>query len=161
MSTERFLGIDPGCSGGVALLCKTHILNTWTIARLTRHELFTVLQNSIRGAGLDHYTYAFIEKVHAMPKQGVSSTFKFGVAYGEQRMALVAAGIPFDEVLPRKWQQAAGLSYPKGSTQTERKNLGKQRAQELYPGIKVTHAIADALLIASACRIMKGGLNGE
>jgi hypothetical protein len=29
------------------------------------------------------------------------------------------------------------------------KNITKQKAQELFPGIKVTHAIADALLIAT------------
>jgi hypothetical protein len=28
------------------------------------------------------------------------------------------------------------------------KNVSKSRAQELFPSIKVTHAIADALLIA-------------
>jgi len=29
------------------------------------------------------------------------------------------------------------------------KNVSKRRSQELFPQIKVTHAIADALLIAS------------
>jgi len=32
------------------------------------------------------------------------------------------------------------------------KNVSKRRAQELFPEIKITHAIADALLIAEYAR---------
>ncbi len=32
------------------------------------------------------------------------------------------------------------------------KNVSKRRAQELFPALKVTHAIADALLIAEFAR---------
>ena len=86
--------------------------------------------------------HAYIEAVHAMPKQGVSSTFKFGVGYGGLLMALVAARIPFTSVRPQKWQAAMGC-LTHGD-----KNITKRKAQELFPNIKVTHAIADALLIA-------------
>ena len=32
------------------------------------------------------------------------------------------------------------------------KNVTKRRAQELFPGARVTHAVADALLLAEYCR---------
>ncbi len=159
MSIEHWIGVDPGYNGGVAIVHGDGWAEATPISTLTRSELLTLLIGHVRFANGN--IVAAIEKVHAMPKQGVSSTFKFGCAFGEQRMALVAAGIPFDEVLPRKWQQAAGLTYPKGSTQTERKNFGKQRAQELFPQIKITHAVADALLIAHACRIILRGSDGQ
>ena len=94
-------------------------------------------------------TFCLIEKVHAMPGQGVTSMFTFGMNYGALRMALVCHGIPFEAVTPQKWQREFGLVFPRklGLTPTEKKNRHKARAQELFPSLKVTHATADALLI--------------
>jgi Holliday junction resolvasome RuvABC endonuclease subunit len=89
---------------------------------------------------------AVLEKVHAMPKQGVSSTFKFGTSFGELKMALVAAGIRFELVTPVQWQTFMGCRS-KGD-----KNVTKQRAEQLFPGLKVTHKTADALLLAEMGR---------
>lgn len=89
---------------------------------------------------------AVLEFVRTMPKQGIVSAFTFGRGYGGLRMALVAARIPFVEVVPRKWQGALGC-LTKGD-----KNVSKRKAQELFPNIKVTHTIADALLLAEYCR---------
>jgi hypothetical protein len=57
-------------------------------------------------------------------------------------MALTAAQIPFERVRPAAWQKALGCLT--GGD----KNVSKRRAQELFPQLKVTHATADALLIA-------------
>ena len=98
--------------------------------------------------------FATIEAVHAFPKQGVSSTFKFGVNYGLLRGLMIAGAIPFEEVSPLKWQrEMACLS--KGD-----KNITKARAQQLFPGIKITHATADALLIAEYARRKHGNSKG-
>ena len=74
---------------------------------------------------------------------GVVSAFTFGRGYGNIEMALTAAGIPFERVRPQVWQKALGC-LTKGD-----KNITKRKAQELFPSIKVTHAIADSLLIAN------------
>jgi hypothetical protein len=58
-------------------------------------------------------------------------------------MALVASGIPFERVTPAKWQRELGC-LTKGD-----KNVTKRKAQELFPDVKVTHANADALLLAT------------
>lgn len=94
----------------------------------------------------DEPTCAAIEIVHAMPKQGVTSTFTFGKGYGGLRMALIASGIPFREVQPRAWQKELGCLT--GGD----KNVSKRKAQQLFPSLKITHAIADALLIAEWLR---------
>ena len=74
---------------------------------------------------------------------GVKSAFTFGNGYGHLEMALTAAGIPFERVRPQVWQKEMGC-LTKGD-----KNVSKRKAQELFPGTKVTHAIADSMLIAA------------
>jgi Holliday junction resolvasome RuvABC endonuclease subunit len=73
---------------------------------------------------------------------GVKSAFSFGQGFGHLEMALTAAGIPFERVRPQVWQKALGCMT--GGD----KNITKRRAQELFPGHKISHATADALLIA-------------
>jgi hypothetical protein len=95
-------------------------------------------------------TMAILEQVHSFPKEGVASAFKFGANYGMLVMALTAADIRWEPVAPSKWQREFGLVIPgkKKLTDTQKKNLHKAAAQRLFPGLKITHAIADALLIA-------------
>lgn len=96
-----------------------------------------------------------LEKVGGYTGSGQpgSAMFKFGCNYGLIRMALTAAGIPFEEVVPRTWQKALGIPpRKKTETKTQWKNRLKQKAQQLFPGAKVTLATADALLIAEHCQ---------
>jgi hypothetical protein len=74
-----------------------------------------------------------------------------GTNYGFLRGMLIACGVPFDEAAPHKWQKAMGC-LTHGD-----KNVSKAKAQQLYPGLKVTHATADALLIASYCWMLRHG----
>ena len=100
---------------------------------------------------------AFIEKVHAGPKMASSSAFKFGQNVGEIRMAVLAAGIRLEYVTPQKWQKEFGLIVTGrglGQGDTDKKNRNKAKAQELFPGVKVFHYCADALLIAEYGRRM-------
>lgn len=131
------LGIDPGASGGYAVVGPDGPIE-WTKMLDTERDNFERL-SALAGMAQT----AVIERVHAMPKQGVSSTFKFGQNYGFMRGLLISLDIPFSEVSPAKWQGAMECRT-KGD-----KNVSKRRAQELFPQVKrMTHAIADALLIA-------------
>ena len=85
---------------------------------------------------------ATIENVHAMPKQGVTSSFTFGKNFGFLIGLLTACCIPYKFVTPQKWQKGMQC-MTKGD-----KNISKAAAQRLWPKIKITHAIADSLLIA-------------
>ena len=99
--------------------------------------------------------HAYLEEVHVAPsfaksadgkenkiRMGSRSAFTFGRGYGNLEMALTAAGIPFARIRPQVWQKELGC-LTKGD-----KNVSKRKAQELFPSMKVTHATADALLIA-------------
>lgn len=101
------------------------------------------------------YTHAFIEKVGAMPGQGVTSMFTFGDACGVVRGVVAGAGIPYTMITPQAWKKSAGLI---GSD----KDAARSRAIQLYPELRVLdekgkgQAIADALLIARHGRIHLG-----
>ena len=139
-----FIGVDPGGSGAMAAIDGRGVVVGVVKNNATEHDLW----NTISGwAGVFPSTYAVVEAVHSMPKQGVSSTFKFGVSYGFLRGLLTASGVRFSEVSPSVWQTAMRCRT-KGD-----KNVSKARAQQLFPDVKITHAIADALLLAEYARV--------
>lgn len=139
-----FLGIDPGKSGGIA--CIPDRGDPWAFKMPeTLKDIFDAvaeIRHNVDEAWGESDVVAVLEQVHSMPGQGVTSCFTFGEGYGALQMALIAAGIPFVKVTPQKWQKA--LSCMTGGD----KNVSKRKAQELFPTIKVTHAIADSLLLA-------------
>lgn len=148
--TPYILGIDPGVSGGAVILNPDG-------------EVMAVLKFETEGAAAEWLgcrlgyvsvdgdvtpLHAYLEKVQAFPGQGRSSMFTFGANYGFWRGLLQAHRIPFETVLPTRWQ--AGLGIKKGKTEEKVawKNRLKQKARELFPRTRVTLALADALLIA-------------
>lgn len=98
-----YIGIDPGASGGLASLRgKEAILRK--LEGHSEHDVWAWMKDTA-----SHYQgriFALIEQVHSFPGDGHVGAFKFGKSYGGLRMALVAAGIPFDEVSPQKWTAA-------------------------------------------------------
>lgn len=137
------LGIDPGQSGALCVMNDQGEILAITKGNNTEHDIS-------RFIGAHPIKFAMIEKVHSMPGQGVSSTFKFGMNYGFLRGLLVAHKIPFEEITPGKWQSHFGLKG-KGKGKTEHKNVLKGHAQQLYPDHKITLWNADAILIARYC----------
>lgn len=150
-----YLGIDPGASGGLASIAAD---GTKAVSMpQTERDIWEWFYEFHP----DMNPFAIIEKVGGyIQREGGnpgSAMFKFGMSYGGLRMALVAAGIPFDEVTPQAWQKALGISS-RGKTETRGmfKNRLKAKAQQLFPSVKVTLATADALLLAEYCRRTKG-----
>ena len=137
-----YLGIDPGASGAIVAL----EIGGEVLATIKNSETPTDIADWLAEQVANKRAYAMIEKVHAMPKQGVSSTFKFGTSYGFLLGLLVANKIQWREVTPQVWQREMHC-LSQGD-----KNRTKQAAQARFPLQKVTHAIADALLIADLCR---------
>jgi crossover junction endodeoxyribonuclease RuvC len=52
---------------------------------------------------------AYVERVHAMPKQGVSSVFQFGHGVGIIHGVLAAMVIPMKLITPQAWKKYCGL----------------------------------------------------
>jgi len=139
------IGIDPGKSGGIASINdELRIM----VAKMpeTSLDIYRLI-DSLAG----HDAIAVIEKVGATPQMGVVSAFKFGRSVGELHMACLASELRILYVTPQKWQKEFSLLSKArgiGKGDTAKKNRNKAKAQELFPGIAITHAIADALLIA-------------
>jgi hypothetical protein len=134
------IGIDPGTNGGIAWImdgkpCVEKMPDTL-------RDLWELLRDIAESAGTE-VPHCYLEQVHSSPQMGVKSAFTFGNGFGHLEMALTAAGIPFTRVRPQVWQKELGC-MTKGN-----KNITKQKAQELFPSMKVTHATADSLLIAT------------
>jgi crossover junction endodeoxyribonuclease RuvC len=151
------LGIDPGNSGAICSLAPG-APNPVLLLPLssTEREICDFLEKVSNPIPI----HAYLERVSASPGAGVSGMFKFGGSYYAMRMALTAFRIPFDLVGPHQWQLALGCARPKGEkkeSQTEHKNRTKARAQQLFPDIKITHAIADAILLAEYGRRLRSG----
>lgn len=58
-------------------------------------------------------THAVVEKVNAFPKQGVSSSFRFGMGYGIILGALAAQNVKIFEVAPGSWKKHFRLNRDK------------------------------------------------
>lgn len=160
-TTRAYLGIDPGQSGGLAIITPTrfgaNIAKAVSMPQTERDiwNWFAAVANAFSSGNAK----ALIEKVHAMPKQGISGTFKFGAGYGGLRMALIGTDIPFEDETPQTWQRGLGIRKKKKTeTDTQWKNHLRSKAQQLFPGLEITLKTADALLIAEYCRRKEEGL---
>lgn len=139
---SRVIGLDPGAHGGIAVIDSYRAMAVKIPE--TDIELFQFL------AGFPP-SVVILEWVNVTPQMGCVSCFTFGQGFGRLRMAAYATGHEVHLVRPQKWKQALGLIlYGKslGRHDTEKKNLNKAKAQELFPLMKVTHYIADSLLLA-------------
>lgn len=137
---KLFIGIDPGKSGGIGFISQDGTAWAHKMPETDRDLL------DLLGSCAEWDRQAVLEQVNSMPGQGVVSVWTFGLGYGALGMALVASDIPFQRVRPQMWQKALGCMT--GGD----KNVSKRKAQELFPLLKITHATADALLLAEYCR---------
>src|SRR5690606_16808140 len=89
--------------------------------------------------------HAYVERVSAMPGQGVSSMFNFGMGYGVIQGVLASLGIPYTLVTPQTWKKRAGLA---GKDKDNARTLAQQLCPEAPLGRKKDIGRADAILIA-------------
>jgi crossover junction endodeoxyribonuclease RuvC len=121
----NILGIDPGINGAFACIHKDVVsVHDLPTAGDGKHRIIAtpVLAHQLRQLGP---TFAVIERVHAMPNQGVSSSFRFGQAFGAIEGVLGALGVSLSYVTPAQWKRALGLSADKDEA--------RLRAIQLYP----------------------------
>lgn len=140
-----YVGIDCGFSGAWAAIDHNagwvgcgDMLNSdgFILADLVRDDIRCCI---------DRHDYEIIiEVVHSMPGQGVSSTFKFGQAFGQAVSMAQMMNVPTHFVTPQKWKKELGL--------TKDKELSLEMARALWPKaplhLKKHNGRAEAALIA-------------
>lgn len=146
---KLYIGIDPGKNGAIAFIPTDG--KPWTVSfkDSTDKDICDAVDEAVVFAISENVeAMAMIEQVASSPQMGVKSAFTFGEGFGKLIMLMTAYKLSFERVRPLKWQTALGCKT--GGD----KNITKRKAQELFPEIKITHANADALLIAEYCRRM-------
>jgi crossover junction endodeoxyribonuclease RuvC len=143
-------GIDPGLEGAICVYDGYRRLEIVDMPTLTAsktgkrdidpHALADLLRSTLR----PHH--AFLERVGAMPGQGVSSMFNFGKGYGIVVGVLAALQISFTAVRPDIWKRVTGTATAKDASRV--------RASQVFPAstalwpLKKHHGRADAALLA-------------
>jgi crossover junction endodeoxyribonuclease RuvC len=146
------LGIDPGASGALAFFDHVagtlDVLDMPTVQVKRGAKLKTEISPQMVAALIRarNPTSATIERVGAMPGQGVSSMYQFGRGVGMIEGVLAGLMIPTNYVTSPQWQRAV--------QSRDGKDGARARAAELFPAYaqmfarKKDDGRADAALIA-------------
>ena len=140
-----YIGIDVGKKGGFAIIGECGV----TVCPWDDDKFAMAMGLEARNSEC----VACVEQVHAMPKQGVSSTFAFGKAAGFIEGVLTANRIPFQLVPPKKWKKEYSLGNDKNQSIAVCKKLFPKVS--LLPTAKCTKdsdGMAEALLMAEYAR---------
>ena len=150
----KIIGIDPGLSGGIAILEDNVIKVLFDMPvmsdgkknkrQLNSALLVRLIKDNIKDT---EDTVMVVEQVNAMPGQGVTSMFNFGQTFGAIKGICAALGLPIFLVRPAKWKKHFELI-------NSSKDASKTKAIEMYPSIseqlskKKDVNKSDAILIA-------------
>lgn len=153
MSYAIIVGIDPGIAGAVAWLRRSGDgVELLHVEDMPLNQLRGVSGPLLASAFNDwRPTLVFVESVHSMPKQGVKSTFTFGVGFGKVLGVLEAAGWPHALVQPQAWKktQLAGTKKEKADAVVVACALWPSQARFFQTKNKARNAArAEAALIA-------------
>lgn len=140
-------GIDPGIAGALAVVtehCDCQILDMPILGS----GASTVVNGAMVARFLDEFDveFAILEQAQAYPGQGVSSSFKTGLTYGQLLGVLQTSLIPYELVSPAVWKKALKLGKDK--------SLSRLRAMQRFPQCAKQferikdHGRAEAALIA-------------
>lgn len=143
----RTIGIDPGITGAIALY------DTRGPARVEDLPTIGIGASQMLDAAalFDLVTQwkpdeIVTEYATAMPKQGVSSVFKYGKAFGQLLGVIQISGVPWHVVPSRKWKTFYRLGPDKELSRAAALRLFPDLHGELF--LKKHHQRAEALLIA-------------
>lgn len=146
-----YIGIDPGKNGGYAVLHEHEGISYGVMG-----EEFVRAMRLVSSDNQE--VVACVEKVGAMPGQGVVSMFNFGKNAGFIEGVLHAFAIPYQLVTPQKWKREFGL--------TGNKEKSIEVCKRLFPNVdlrrterckKEHDGMAEALLMAEYARRKWGG----
>lgn len=160
-----YIGIDPGKNGGIAVINdKFPKPVNIMVYKYSDDDLVDVIDVCTKGSSIavhrDEEIKCVLEKVNAMPGQGVVSMFNFGQNFGFIQGVLKAYEIPFELVPPQKWKKEFSV--------TSDKNTSIEVAKRLFPGVNLKatdrcrkdhDGMAEALLIAEYGRRHYNGKN--
>lgn len=146
MPKTLFIGIDPGKNGGIAYIdTKDNISGAEPYSDKALISLCSEAKYS--------EVICCLEKVGAMPGQGVVSMFNFGASVGYIKGVLEAFRIPYQEISPQKWKKEFGLTSDKAKSAEICGKLFPDVSLLATPRSRKPHdGMAEALLMAEYAR---------
>jgi len=169
-----YIGIDCGLDGAIVRLYDATTNSGVEVYREVTPTMKTgkgnkraydlpAMRNCLWGHNLSSCRlFAILERQQPYPKQGGVSNFSTGLGFGVWRGLLAGLQISHEEVHPKTWQKAFGITGAKGDTKTQ----SILTAKRLFPGVNLRatercttdhDGMADALLIAEWGRRHYGG----
>lgn len=144
-----FIGIDPGKKGGIAYIdTKSGI--TGTVPYSDKDLIDLCRDESYHGTA---HIMCCLEKVGAMPGQGVVSMFSFGQSVGYIKGVLESFRIPYQEITPQKWKREFGLTSDKAASAEVCGKLFPDISLLATPKCRKPHdGMAESLLMAEYAR---------
>lgn len=144
------IGIDPGKSGALAVIYTDEANQPFRIKVVPFEE---TAYRDILATCIDSRVVCCLEKVGAMPGQGVVSMFNFGRNLGFIEGLLQANKIPYQLIPPQTWKKEFSLSSDKQAS--------IDVCKRLFPDVnllatarsrKENDGMAEALLMAEYAR---------
>ena len=127
----KVLGVDPGIHGGLAIVEISDGTAPQLVDAIDIPIIGTKAKERVDLAALRSWIeihrphHALIERAGVMPRQGVSSGFKYGRAVGALEAVIACCGSPLTIIESRAWRQFHGL-------RGDNKELSRQRALQLF-----------------------------
>ena len=148
-SRFKYIGIDPGISGGIAVIKHDGIMQAFKCPK-SSDEMALLFQILIGSTSADNIRL-LMERVWARPTNAVRAAFSYGTNYGQWLGIAASHEIKMNTAIPVEWIKWVGC--PKALKRDVRKRWLKEKARELYPDVnKLTLATSDAILITHYAR---------
>jgi crossover junction endodeoxyribonuclease RuvC len=148
-------GVDNGFTGAITLMDvdRRRIIESLEMP-IVKNKKNEINEKAVKEI-LFQSVHIFIEKAQVMPKQGISSSGRYMMAYGIVRGICVGLGIPYTLVTPQRWKNVMMADMPK------EKGASIIAALRMFPELslprKKDHGRADSILIAAyGARLLTG-----
>jgi hypothetical protein len=173
MNYHRHIGIDPGKDGSIVIIHSNGTPEAHKMPMLNKSDydmggLFELLRGN---AELPGEAIVVLEDVHSIFGASAKSNFQFGKGCGIIEAMIVAAGLSYVKVSPKKWQKVClegvreitkAKTNSVGKAKVDTKAMAEVAAKRLYPkfplnfggrAVKAHDGLVDALLMAHYARV--------
>jgi crossover junction endodeoxyribonuclease RuvC len=153
----QVIGVDPGLGGAIAIVQGEELLQIddlpvesigghGTVKRRIAAAQLAAMLRGYRSKFPGEHWLVVVERVAAMPKQGVSSVFSLGDTSGCLRGVLQTLGFQTELVTPQAWKKALKVPADKDVART----IASARWPDMahHWALKKSHNRAEAALLA-------------
>lgn len=131
MCNKRYLGVDVGAHGAIAVLdAKGGLIDVYDMP-VIQMKVGKSMRDRVAAHGLAamvrdlQVAMVFLERVGGMTGQSASAAFTFGHGAGLVEGVLVGLDVPLSYVTPQRWKKGFALSADKGAA--------RQKAMQIWP----------------------------